>query len=336
MNKIFTFIIFIGFSVLKAQGIKLGAYNTGWIPVSSYNGTTVKNLANIFIQAQNSQGLQMNQWSLTYRVTGNIINGQKNFPPEKLKFKFSYLNSNGPNEDNVLPTASTLSLNTGLLPFGNLSAFFVNSSTFNLQSKNYFSMNLLYDVLVDAGAYLSDYRSWDNYTVNLEIEIRNKKQELIASAPLSFVMQVYPTDLPPNSPAYGIQFDPAAKNILLEFKTPGDYANGVSKTFSKAFSTYSNTPYEVQVNALGNSLTSPGNSTLPVNAIRLTVKEFATQVQSGSVLLSGTPQTVISSPAHTTANTFDATYATQPGNTTFFNKAYEQYSGTLIFSILPK
>lgn len=336
MNKLFRFIFLISFYVLQAQGIQLSANNTGWIPVSSYNGANMKNLANIFIQAQNSQGWQMSEWSLGFRVVGEISNGQQKFPAEKLKFKFSNVSSNGPNEDNVIPTSSTLLLNTGILPFSNMNTFFVNGSPFSLQSKRYFNMNLLYDVIVDGGSYLSDYRSWSNYNINLEIEIRNRKQELVALSPLRFEMQVYPTDLPPNSPTYGIQFDPAAKNILLEFKTPGDYANGVSKSFSKAFATFSNTPYEVQVNALGNNLTSPGNRTLPVSAIRLTIKEFTTQIQSGSVQPSSSPQTIITSPAHSSSKFFDAIYSTQAGDTTFFNKAYEQYSGTLIFTMLPR
>jgi hypothetical protein len=39
-------------------------------------------------------------------------------------------------------------------------------------------MTLGYDVMVDGGAYLEEYSSWNNYTVNIIIEIRNGKGRL--------------------------------------------------------------------------------------------------------------------------------------------------------------
>ena len=156
------------------------------------------------------------------------------------------------------------------------------------------------------------------------------------SKPVYFDMQVHPDDLPPSTPSYGIQFDPNANNILLEFKTAGDYANGVSKSFTKAFATTSNTPYVVQVNALNNNLSSINNKLLPINSIKLSVKDNQTQMVMNTISLSNTQQTILSSTAHSGSKFFDTTYFTQAGDTNFFNKAYEQYSGTLIFSIIPQ
>ncbi|MGA9213335.1 hypothetical protein [Kaistella sp.] len=319
-----------------AQPVVVSPYNTGYIPVRSYNGATANNLIIIPIQLNGSNGTQMNNWSLTYRVVGFISNGKQNFPPDKLKFRFNSFDASTPYPKNTQPTIQNLGLKTGLLPFAITDSYFVDNSSYSLEINNYFALTLKYDVQVDGGAYLTPYASWDNYTVNLMIEIRNRKGELMNSKPVNFVMQVYPEDIPPGSPTYGIQFDPTANNVLLEFKTAKDYTSGVSKTFTKAFSTFSTTPYAVRVNALSNNLSSSTSKLLPINTIQLSVKDNQTQTVTGNIKLSSVQQNIITSPAHTATKFFDTTYSTQAGDMNFFDKPYEQYSGTLIFTIIPQ
>ena len=83
--------------------------------------------------------------------------------------------------------------------------------------------------------------------------------------------------------------------MLLEFKTPGDYANGVSRTYNRALSVISTTGYTVQVNSLNNDLTSTSNQSLPVNAIGLSVKDSQSQAVMGNVKLSSSKQSIITS-----------------------------------------
>ncbi len=336
MNRLFFLAAFFLYSIYPAQ-IILNPHNTGWLPVSSYNGATTSNLINIRIHLDKSNGNQMNYWSLTYRVSGAISNGTSNFPVERLKFRFNSIEASPPYPVyNVPPTAQNMGLNTGPLPFSLSNSYFVQNSSYSLETNGTASINLKYDVSADAGAYLEQFKSWSNYKVNLIIEIRNRKDEIMASQPVSFDMQVYPNDSPPQTPTYGIQFDANAKNVLLEFKTAGDYANGVSKTQTKAFSTFSNTPYVVRVNTLNSNVTSSGNHTLPVNAVKLTVKDNQSGAVTGNVNLSGSQQNILTSSAHTATKFFDTTYSTQAGDNTFFNKSYEQYSGTVVFTMIPQ
>ncbi|HFK5570481.1 hypothetical protein ACV0BM_006660 [Elizabethkingia meningoseptica] len=341
MNKFLTSLfLFFCFIQMSAQKVWLAPNNTGYAPVRTYNGATISNLIQVQIHANSSQGIQMQNWSLSYRVVGAITNWDaKSFPAEKLKFRFNNVGSNGVNDQGISPNSGNMGLNTNPMPFQYTNSYFVNNSPYSLQVVNrYFMMILGYDVIIDGGAYLQEYSSWNNYTVNLVIEIRNSKGELIDSKPVSFQMQIHPDDTPPKpAEEYVIMLDPLAKNVLLEFKTPADYANGVSKIYNRALSITSSTGYAVQVNSTNSDLTSTSNQRLPVNAINLSVKDNQSQSLMGNVGLSSSKQSIITSTAPAkTARYFDLIYSTKAGDTRFFDRTQEQYSGTLIFSLIPQ
>ncbi|MBF5027201.1 hypothetical protein [Planobacterium oryzisoli] len=338
MNRfLLTVLILSTFSIhITGQQLRIGPYNSGWMPVNSFQGNRVNNLIQIPFYLERTQGYQLNKnWKLSFSVSGVITNGNKNFPPEKIKFQFNNVTSTRPNDDGIIPSASNLQAITALIPLQFSETFLIPNSTFDLQLGTYFSMNLGYDVLVEAGAYLEEYRSWQNYTVNLKIDFYNDKY-WFDSKQVYFDMQIWPNDQPPGGPEYGISVDPTASNVLLEFKTAADYANGVSKTYPRAFSTTSTTPYDVQVHALSNDLSSPTSQTLPVSAINVTVKDHQSQAQTGNVNLSSTRQTILMGNSHTTPKYFDVQYSTQAGDMRFFNKSYEQFNGTIIYSIIPR
>src|SRR5690606_9969246 len=289
MIKIGALLSFIlGFAFCFAQPVKVSAWTPGWASVQNYGGVQVNNHSVIFLEMQDSQGNQMKEWSLHFKVNGNITNGTKNFPASRLKFQFNNLTSNGPNSDGVTPTPANMGIITDPIVFSQNFASFVPYSTYSFHVVNkYFSTNLNYNFMIEGGAYLQEYYSAQNYWVPLYIELRNSNNQVKATTTLSFEMQIMPSGNPPQTPTYGIQFDASAKNVLLEFKTAGDYANGVSKTLIKAFSTFSNTPYVVRVNTLNSNLTSSGNHTLPVNAVKLSVKDNQSGAVTGNVNLSG-------------------------------------------------
>ncbi|WP_229723830.1 hypothetical protein [Chryseobacterium sp.] len=338
MSKFIALLAVLIFSVADAQTFaRLSVHNTGWVPVDTYGETRIKNLKRFFIEVQNANGLQMDRWSVTFRVNGPITNGIKTFPPQKLKYQFSYLSTAG--ADNGTPVnASSLGLNTAVMPFqiSGTDITTQSQSVYDLGIKNYFAINLYYDVIVEAGAYLEEYKSWSNFKVNMIMELRNRKGELMTQIPVSFDLRIMPLDSPPTTPTFGMVFDENAKNVLLEFKTASDYANGVTKTQSKAFSTFSNTPYTVRVNTIGSSLSSNSNSTLPVNALKMQIRENQTQLLTGNINLSASQQNIISSAAHPALKFYDITYSTQAGDLTFFNRSYDQYSGTVVFTMIPQ
>ncbi len=338
MNKFLFAVLAILIGGVGAAQTTIGPYNTGWLPVNSYSGATSNNLIFIPFHINSNQGNQMKRWSLTFRVANPIVNSEgKVFPAEKLSFKLASITGSQANEDGKLPSIANLQPLTNNIPYQFSNSFLVNNSPYSLQMKQYFNMNMQYDVAVEGGAYLDTYKSWQNYTVNLVIELWNSKMETMDSKTVSFQMQVYPSGVPPQPVQNSIIIDGAAKNVLLEFKTPADYANGVSKTLSRAVSVTSSTGYSVTVQSMYQNLTTSSNQQLPVNLIRMISRDHSTQAVTGNVVLSTASQSVANSnTAATEPRFFDLTYATQGGENSFFNRSYEQYSGTLIFSLIPQ
>jgi hypothetical protein len=333
----FVLIFFIfSYSLAGAQKkhIDINAWGGGEVVVNGYEGATASKIMHVQLHIQDPKPVNtsMDQWSLTYRVNGTISNGSKTFPPERMKLRFNDLTHQNTNDANIVPTASSLMLNTGLLPLSYTNSFFVQNSPYNLtlQTKYYMQLTLSYDALVDSGVYLAQYSSGNAYNVSLTIEIRDINGVLKGSEVVTFTMRIVPI-----YSNYGMIFDPAAQNVTLEFNTGNAYSAGVSKTYSQAFSTVSTTGYTVKVSMLSNNLTSSSNNVLPVDAVKLTVRDHLTQSIKGTVNLSGTKQTVITNAAHAT-RFFDTTYFTAPGDIRFINKPMGQYSGTLVFEMAPQ
>lgn len=328
------FLLVCTLAVAQPQQVRVNAYGGGQIAVNGYNGSTKSKIMTVQMNISDPKppNTTMDQWSLTYRVNGTITNGSKTFPPDKIKFRFNDLIYNGTNDANIIPTASSLMLNTGLLPLSYTNSFFVNNSTYNLSllSKYYMGLTISYDALVDSGVYLAQYSSGTAYAINITVEIRDKTGVIRDSEVASFSMMIVPV-----YSNYGMIFDPAAQNISLEFSSVNAYTGGVSKTFTQAFSTVSTTGYTVKVSTLSNNLTSGNNNVLPFDAVKLTVRDNATQAIKGTVNLSSTKQTVITNAAHST-KFFDTTYFTTPGDVRFMNKPLGLYSGTLVFEMVPQ
>ncbi|GEM_PF-1536727 len=349
MNRIVLFLIFfiVTTPLFKAQAVQIAPYNTGWLPVDTYDGTRVNNLIQIPIHLSSSQGFQMNQWTLSFRVIGPITNGTQTISAAdigKLKFQINSVTSQGSpnaNDNNQIANAGTLGLITAKIPFSTALTNFVANSSYDLTIRNrYFQINLGYAVEIEGGAYLEQYKSWDNYRVNLALEIRNRKNEILPTGQpslISFDMRIMPPGIPPGSEQFSLLLAPAATNVQLEFQTPSDYANGVSKTQIKAASIISNTPYFVQVHTLSSELSSPSN-TLSFNTVKLSMADNLTGLYSPGVNLSPTNQVLYSNSAHTISKWYDLKYEITPptGPIGFFNKPYETYSGTVIFTITPQ
>lgn len=318
--------------VLQAQQVQIGSLGRGEITVNGYEGATKSEIMTAQIHLFHATNTDMSQWSLTYKVNGTITNGTQTFPPDKIKLRFSNMTYQNTNDANIVPTASTLMLKTGLLPLTYANSFLVQNSTYNLSllNKYYLQLVLNYDAIVDSGVYLAQYSSGTAYPINLTLEVRDKNGVVKSSGTASFTLKIVPIY---NS--NGMLFDPAAQNISLEFNSSNAYTTGVSKTYTQAFSTVSTTGYTVEVSAQNINLTS-GTTILPVNAIKLTVRDTATQALKSTVNLSTAKQILIDSATGNTTKFFDTTYSTAAGDTRFMNKPFGQYSGTLVFEMAPK
>lgn len=339
MNKILFAVIMIllGFG-LNAQP-RIESHITGWFQVNSYHGSVTSNLVHVPIHIDwNDVNTKMQKWSVTFRVTGPIVNSEgKIFPADRLSFKLNTVNGNTANDKGQFPSIANINPFTQPVPFQFTNSFLVNQSPYSLEIKRrYFVMDLRYDVVSAPGGYLEPLVSWQNYRVNLVMELWNAENQRVSMKTLGFDMSVRPGDSPPAPVQNSLIIDGVAKNVLLEFKTPADYANGVSKTLSRALSVTATSGYSITVQSVHQNLTSSSNKLLPVNLIRLVSKDHTTQATTGNIQLSAASQPVASSNnAALTPKFYDLTYSTKAGEDSFFNQSYEPYSGTLIFSLIP-
>lgn len=345
MNKTILFCALLISLTYFGQAIEIKPHNAGWFPVNSYNGSISRNIVNVPIHLNKSVGFQMQNWSLYFRVVGPITNGIQTFSQEdisKLKLQISYVTSAKVNDDGLQANINNTGVDPGVIPFSTVTSPLVVNSPYNLQYTSYdLQVHLRYNVLLEGGSYIEKYVSWKNYKVYLEFELRNRKGEIMPygrpAAPMDFDMQIMPTDAPPAENNYTIGLAPSATNVLLEFKTASDYANGVSNKQLKALSVTSKTPYIIEAYTLSNELSS-STSTLPINSVQLSLNETASGLNSSPIQLSTTTQSVFRSQAHSEPKWYDLNYFIKPkiNSTSFFNKPYELYSGSVIFSITPQ
>lgn len=312
------------------------------MPIDSYQGYTATNLLKTYVEKQvNVTVSQMSQWSFRFRLASPITNGAQTISLQdlsKLSIYLTDVQGTTLNNQGLLPSLSNMGGITSPVPFSYLNSSIIPVATYQLQisPSSYFQMLLQFTVKAEPGIWMEPYSSWDNYRVNLIFEIFNSSGQLIDSKPLSYDMRIRPTDAPPG-PSNSLTINPSAASVLMEFKTPGDYVNGVSVEKLNAISVESSSPYILEVRSLSSELASP-SSTLPINTVQLQMRRSSTQQITGTANLSTAAQTLLSSPAHGESRNFDLLYKTTPPSigSGFFNKPYETYSGTIVFSLTPQ
>lgn len=327
------------FPVITFAQININTYGLNYYSIKSYQTSTVSNFFSVQINSQNTATLNIQKWSLTFQAVTPLRNSDgKEFPLSKLSFQFSNLTSQGSNIDKVTPTVSNVNPVTSPVLFQNIENSLVQNSSYNLRiTNNYLQLKLNYNLIIEGGAYLKDLMSYNAYSGNIIVFLKDANGNIIDSGTNNISLQVVPEGIIPPDNKYSITVSPAAKNVLLEFKTPNDYAKGVSKTYPQGLAIQSSTGYNVTVNTLNSNLTSTSNKTIPVSTINLITKDSQTQVQTGNIGLSTTRQTIATGTGtNNTSKYYDLTYSTKAGDQTFFNTSDNQYSGTLVFTLTPQ
>ncbi len=345
MNKVILLLGLLLGTIVFGQDFKFRPHNAGWLDIKSYGGAISSNLIHLKMDLDSGpRNPNLSEWSLHFRVLGPITNGVTTLSPtdlQKLGFVLNRVNPNGANEQGIIPSVGNIGAITTFVPFSEVITGLVPASKYNLaQHEKYLGIDIIYDIVAQPGAWMKRHFSWNNFQVNLAIEFRDKNGNIMPSgipANLSFDMRIRPTDTPPVEQTYVLTLSPAASNVLLEFKTPTDYANGVSVKQERAISVISNTPYSIQVYSLSDQLAS-NSSTLPMSSLKLSLKDNENGIQGPEVSLSTSEQAVLNSQAHSTTRWYDLQYKITPPaiNAGFFNKPYETYSGTLLYSLTPQ
>ncbi len=309
------------------------AHNTGWVEVQSYNGVTAQEGKIIRFHLNNNTSIPAG-WSLLARLNGPVTNSENmNFPIDKIKLKIHKIET----QSGTPPTIEQIGANNSAVPMSLFNVGLIPNSPLLLQPPQFYEQYVLfYDIIVEGGAYLTNYKSWQNYTLNFIFTVIDQSNTVISNASSSIQMRIYPNDNPPIEETYSLSIQGSAKNVNLEFKTMQDYTQGVQIEYPNALSVISNTDYVLSVRASHPEMYSQNNS-LPVDAIKLSIQDANDTNIQGTITLSAFEQPIL-----TTGNPslqprlFDLKYFTTPNDPTIIQAPSDNYSTTLFYTLTPQ
>lgn len=188
---------------------------------------------------------------------------------------------------------------------------------------------ITYDILIDKNTY-NALDPYENLMLGLDFSLYGSNDKPIAG-PIS----TPPLGISP-PPVHSILVNLNASNGLLEFKSIGDYANGVSQTFANGLSLSSSTAYELQVKTQ-TSVFESATASIPVGIVSLNLKESNGSLE-GTVVLSNTLQTVINSASNAgrQGRSFTIRYFTAPNDPRLQNVKPDTYRATLLYTLIPR
>ncbi|WP_430615276.1 hypothetical protein [Flavobacterium sp. JP2137] len=325
--------LFLGLQT-QAQ-ISINPYSLFYIPVGSFKGISIPNHTKVQIDLHGNAHLE--NWTLSARIASPIKNSDgKTFPVAKIALKINLIEGA---IEGVRPTISSLGSNPNAISMEYSEKNLIQNSPLALITPvgRYNQIVINYDLIIEGGSYLQEFKSWNSYSFNAVISLKNNAGKIIdQKAIANFQIQVMPTDNPPIENTYGIEISAAATNSLLEFRTISDYANGVQVQYDKALKVISSTPYSIQVRAINNQLMA-SRSSLPISIVQLSLIDSNTFAPLSTLELSNGYQTLYqSSTAAKQARFFTLKYATLANDIRLLEVAPDTYTTTLIYTLTPQ
>lgn len=321
---------------LSAQEFKMNSYSSGWIPVNSSAGITIKDFLKIQLDMQSRTNYK--NWSVVARVISPIKNSEnKEFPVNKLKFKFSNYSTQQYYSKNY-PASANLGIVQGDIGMNFTRSYFIRNSQLSTNTNGeYGSVLFNYDLIIEGGNYLNNLKSWNNYNIQLELTLLDGSGNIISSVIAStFSMQISPDGNYQTTPAFSISVDGSAVNGELVFSTMSDYINGVRKEYQNGLNVSSDTPCEVQVSSQNAYLSSSSADNLDLNSIKVQLRDSETNKLSNEVSLSTYNQTLLKSSSAILQKKYTIIYSTAASDQKIMNSKSGNYSTTLLYTISPQ
>lgn len=220
--------------------------------------------------------------------------------------------------------------------------YIINRSSFPLRngSNEYYKKYTFdFDILIEGGDYLENLKTYSQYILSLTFSVLGANDKPLTESTSQVGMQIYPTDMPPTEPTYGIEINSNAKNGLLELKSVTDYVNGVEQVYENGLTIISKTPYQVQVRSLTSYFEADNNLTLPISTVRLQIQDPNNSGVGGTITLSEGLQTVFNATNQGNGKKprdFNLRYFTQPNDERMINAKPASYKATLMYTLMPQ
>lgn len=324
------------FAVISASAqIDINPYSGGYIAVTNYSTTTKSNFTTIQVNLNGNANLE--KWTLSVRFPNPIMNtAGKIFPIEKLKMRINHIEGS---MQGVTPSISSIGADPSIIPMQMTDVDLIRNSPLRLYTPQggYNQLKIVYDIIIEGGAYLSDFNQSQITPIPCIVTIKNEFGAVVHQSSFNnYNLHFMLSGTPPVENTYSIETNVNAKNSFLEFKTLSDYVNGVQAVYEKALKVTSTTPFSIQVRSTSNQLSS-SRSELPISIIQLSIIDNSNLSTLGTIGLSNTYQTLYqSNSAAKQARYFDLKYATKPRDQRLLEVKPDTYTTTLIYTLTPQ
>lgn len=309
--------------------------NKGWLPINSSNGGVIANVIDVQLHMSGNALYNYPNWSIVARVTSPIKNNDnKVFPVEKMKLRFRNFRKVQYFET-INPTINKLGVIQSDIPMQYSQQFLIQNSPLDITVPigQYGSIVLEYDVVIEAGNYLTALKSWNNYQIQYEVTLLDQSGRVIGKSNFPIEMQIYPDGNYPEIPSITIEMAANAQNAELVFATANNYINGVSKTYENALSVNSNTGYEVTIKALDDKLKSY-NGDLTIDLVSVQLKDPINNSLFNKENIQTYPKRIATGTATTDSKKYSIIYSATP-NSILSNSKSGNYSVSILYSVSP-
>lgn len=333
MNNFRVLILLILFVVqVNAQETYLTSNGT-YAQVHSYTGAQIPGAVNLSIHIAYEHILERG-WQLDYRLLNPIQNSEGlTFPVEKLFLRVNNINASNA----LLSSPSQLGYVLGNVPMSYNYINLISSSPYKKDNIDYVQISTNFDLIVEGGSYLQEYKTYAEYPIQIEFRILDENGNVISTtASAALNMQVYPNDTPPVEVNYGIAVKGQARNAVLDFNRKENYRDGVEVEYPQAIQVTTNTDYFILVQSLYDKLYTTDEESISLSNIIVALNSDEMN-SSGSVILSNTEQIIIQAPFNNiSVQYYDLKYTTSSNSIELIEVPSGNYSTTLIYTITPQ
>lgn len=329
------------FTLINAQ-VSFTSWTNSYLQINSYNGNNNPDAYTVTFAANGN--LNIPYWKLSAKLKQSITstNGQYTIPANKISFQ--PISTAGQAYPNPTPTLSEIGAPLNIFLQENAEVFFIpqsNAALYNLptQPNGYYNLQIKYGISVTGGAYLGSYPAWTTFNAPIEFTAYDNNNNIIGKVSHTFQFHIGSlSGTPPLAHEMSLKINTNATNGLLEFKSIQDYNNGASVIYPSGLQVNTNTNFQIKVRSLQSELLSASGSTIPVEAIHLTLQPISQGTQTiFPVTLSVINQTLAKgNTMQATSYIYDIKYFTLPQDQQLINAKPEEYSTTLQYEITPQ
>lgn len=322
-----------------AQNLRFSSWSNNYLQLTSYSGNTAADAFTLRFEANGNIDVPL--WKISVRLKQAIVSDSYVFPETKIGFQPSV--TTGQMEPGPVPTVTQIGIPGDSRLSQGQEVFIVPQSAVSLHHSpsapnGYYDLQIRYNLVVEGGRYLSQFRSWTNFYIPLEFKAYDEHNNVIGITEHTYQLQI--GQLSGNFPSeeqFAIKVSANAVNGTLNLSSLSDYVNGTRVEYENGLSVKANTGYQVVVKSLQPSFSSASGNTLPLQTVSLLLQPVTGHAVSVfRIYLNAVSQMVVRG-EDTQGNYeyFNIIYATEPNDETLVKATPDLYITTLQYEIIP-